>query len=196
MRVVPEAQGALDSRERASWPIIPTSPITHPAPHSISSATATGSTHRATTCRGRTGRGSVQVETHGAVGSSTGGARQRRPCPSQAGQSPVPTHDEHPGPTTSEATRRSTPRWATHLDGGSNARGHQHQEARLLVQQEQEDDHGAEAAPEHWGRAGGAECRVGPASCTPRTPTQVHTRAHRHSAPGHQHLQARLPSAH
>ena len=88
VRVVPEAQGALDSREGASWPITPTSPITHPAPHSIGSATATGSIHRATTSRGRTGRGSVQVETHGAVWSSAGGARQWRPRPSQASQSP------------------------------------------------------------------------------------------------------------
>lgn len=44
-----------------------------------------------------------------------------------------------------------------HLDGRPHARRDQHQEARLLVQQEQENDHRAEAAPEHWGQRGPAD---------------------------------------
>lgn len=41
-----------------------------------------------------------------------------------------------------------------HLDGGSDTCWDQDQQACLLIQQEQEDDHSTEAAPEHWGQRG------------------------------------------
>lgn len=39
----------------------------------------------------------------------------------------------------------------THLNGSPNTCRDQHQQACLFIQQEEEDDHSAEATPEHWG---------------------------------------------
>lgn len=39
----------------------------------------------------------------------------------------------------------------THLNGSPNTCRDQHQQARLFIQQEEEDDHSTETTPEHWG---------------------------------------------
>lgn len=70
-----------------------------------------------------------------------------------------------------------------HLDGGSDTRRDQHQQACLLIQQEQEDDHSAEAAPEHWGQREGAEGAMTPLTHKPECAQLPYTHAPAHAQP-------------
>lgn len=107
-------------------------------------------------------------EKHGPVGALLRKPRQPHPRP-PAGHSSAKALGSgstgHLGPRTAAQDSDQRP-GVPHLDGGPDARGDQHQQARLLVQQEQEDDHGAEAAPEHCGRAEGTVLSRGSPRCT------------------------------